>query len=147
MTPALPDILTGQAVALATPLPPEASGEYAAGRAAILTLLALLAAQEAERGAAARVWENGALRALLAGAAAAYDGALGGRLALAAAAVDEDFSWTALDAANADLRRLLIALHEAAEGRGDGALDREILALYARMAQARRLELPALAGG
>ena len=145
MSPALPDILTGQAVALATPLPPEAAGDYAAGRAAILTLLALLAAQEAERGPAARIWENGALRALLAGAAAAYDGALGGRLALAAA-LDTDFSWTALDAANADLRRLLIALHEAAENRRDAALDREILALYVRMAQARRLEFPGVGG-
>lgn len=143
MTPSLPDILTGQAVALATPLPPEACGDYAAGRVGILVLLALLAAQEAERGIAARLWENGAIRALLAKAASIYDGGLGGRLGLAAAGLDDDFSWAALDLTNADLRHLLIALHETVEERSDAALDREILTLYRHMAHERRLDLPA----
>jgi len=147
MTPSLPDILRGFAVALNTPLPPEALGDYTAGRAGILTLLALLAAQEAERGIAARLWENGAIRSLFAGAAPAYDGKLAGRLGVAAAGADGDVSWTALDQANADLRRLLIALHEAVEDQRDGALDGEILALYGRMAKARRLELPGAMGG
>ena len=148
MTPSLPDILRGFAVALNTPLPPEALGDYTAGRAGILTLLALLAAQEAERGIAARLWENGAIRSLFSAAAvSAYDGALGGRLATAVSGADDEASWTALDLANADLRRLLIALHEAVEDQRDGALDREILALYARMAKARRLELPGAMGG
>lgn len=145
MTPSLPDLLTGQAVALATPLPPEACGDYAVGRAAILSLIALLAAQEAERGIAARLWENGAIRALFSKAATTYDGELADRLALAAAGADEEASWTVLDRANADLRRLLIALHEMVEERGDAALDREILKLYLRMAHARRLELPGAA--
>lgn len=147
MTPSLPDILIGQCAALAMPLPPEAGGDYAAGRLGILVMLAALAAQEAERGVAARVWENRALRALFAKAAGAFDGELGARLGPAAAGADDDLAWTALDAANADLRRLLIALHEAAEDRRDHALDREILALYGRMADERRLELPSGAGG
>lgn len=147
MTPSLPDILIGQCAALAAPLPPEAGGDYAAGRVGLLVMLAALAAQEAERGVAARVWENQALRALFAEAAPAYDGDLGGRLGPAAAGADGDLSWSALDGANADLRCLLIALHEAVEERRDVALDREILALYGRMAHERRLELPSGLGG
>ncbi len=129
MTPTLPDILIGQAVALMTPMPPEAGGEYLAGRMGMLAMLAGLAAQEAERGPAARVWENGAIRALLAKAGVAPDTA------------DENLAWSALDAANAELRRALIRLHEAAEDRGDRMLQIEILDLYRQMAKARRLEL------
>ena len=129
MTPALPDILTGQAVALMTPLPPEAGGEYQAGRVGILVMLASLAAQEAERGPAARAWENAAIAALLAKA---------GRKP---GAGDDSLTWRGLDARNAELRRALIALHESAEQAGDKPLQSEILALYQAMATARRLEL------
>ncbi len=44
------------------------------------------------------------------------------------------FTVPALDAANARLRRLLIALHERVEAAGDAAMNRKILALYVRMA-------------
>ena len=125
MTPALPDILTGQMISLLTPLPPEAGPEYQAGRAGLLAMLAALAAQEAERGVAARVWENGAIRDLL-----------------GEAGEDADLSWRALDSANADLRRKLIAAHEAAEQSGDRPLQARILELYREMAKARRLQLP-----
>ena len=147
MTPSLPDILMGQFVALSAPLPPEASGAYAAGRTGMLALLAVLASQEAERGVAARLWENGALRGLFARAAAGYDLAFQGALAAAAEQADEDFAWSALDGANAGLRRLLIVLHEAVEARDDAALNLEILALYQRMAHQRRLELPDAVAG
>lgn len=119
-----------------TPLPPEAGGDYLAGRMGILAMLAGLAAQEAERGPAARIWENEAIRAVLM-RADGYD-------------VQEnwqnddsgsDLGWRALDAANAGLRRALIALHEAAEARADNALQIEILELYRQMAAARRLQL------
>ena len=131
MTPTLPDILTGQAVALMTPLPPEAGGDYLAGRMGLLAMLAGLAAQEAERGLAVRVWENGAIRALLA------------KAGVDAGEADSDLAWSALDAANARLRRALIATHEAAEARSDRALQTEILDLYRQMAAARRLVLAA----
>jgi hypothetical protein len=129
MTPALPDILTGQAVALMTPLPPEAGGDYQAGRVGILVMLASLAAQEAERGPAARAWENAAIAALLA------------RAGRALAEGEENLTWRGLDARNAELRRALIALHENAEQARDKQLQAEILALYQAMAKARRLEL------
>ena len=58
MTPNLPEILMGQSLALTAPQPPEASGDYMAGRLGMIAMLAALAAQEAERGIAARLWEN-----------------------------------------------------------------------------------------
>ncbi len=143
MTPNLPDILLGQSLALAAPQPPEASGDYMAGRLGMIALLCALAAQEAERGIAARLWENQALRDLFARAAGAYDEAMSGALAQA----DGDAAWSALDLANAELRRRLITLHEAVEARGDAVLDAEILTLYRAMAHARRLELPASMSG
>ena len=126
MTPALPHVLAGIATALQTPLPPEASGDYAAGRFGIVAMLAILAAQEAEKGVAARVWENTAIAEMLGDAPAA----------------PADLSWSALDAVNAALRRRLILLHEDVEARADAAMDRRILQLYAAMAKARRLDLP-----
>ncbi|MBS0409842.1 MAG: hypothetical protein JSR86_08000 [Proteobacteria bacterium] len=143
MTPTLPDIMTGFAVTLSTPLPPESGGDYMVGRMGMLTMLSMLASQEAERGTAARVWENRAIRAILGKAAATYD-TPDGALAKAAREVDTDFTWSGLDAANAALRRQLIALHEKAETAGDRDLDRQIIALYGEMAHARRLEI---AGG
>lgn len=131
MTPALPDILIGQAAALATPLPPEAQGEYLAGRVGIMAMLAGLAAQEADRGPAARVWENRAIAELIARAEGNAPEAGG------------DLTWRGLDAENARLRRRLIEVHEAAEVRGDAALQTEILQLYVEMAAARRLTLGA----
>ncbi len=147
MTPALPDIILGQALAMGAPQSPEAGGDYLAGRLGLLGMLAMLSAQEAELGVAARLWENRTMRALFARVAADQDATLGAALRLAALGEDTDFAWSALDAANADLRRLLILLHEAAEAGADPALDREILALYQEMASRRRLDLPAgLAG-
>ena len=132
MNPTLTDVMIGQAVALSAPQPPEAGGDYMASRLGMIALIATLAAQEAERGAAARVWENAAIQALLerAGAPIAGEGAA------------DDFSWSGMDRRNAALRRALIGLHEAAEIEGDRALQSEILELYVAMAEVRRLDLP-----
>ncbi len=143
MNPTLTEILTGNTVAIMTPQPPEAGGDYAASRAGMLATLNMLAAQEAENGVAVRVWENRAIRAVCA-EASAYDSALGGRLSKAAADTDVDLALSVLDTANAQLRRLLIDLHVAVENAGDAVLDRRILELYRDMAHARRLEMPAM---
>jgi hypothetical protein len=113
----------------------------------MVTMLAGLAAQEAERGFAARMWENGVLKDLFLEAIPAYDQTLTGRLSGASSLDSSDLSLSALDALNAKLRLVLIALHEAAEERGDRPLDRRILELYIQMAHARRLELPDALGG
>jgi hypothetical protein len=142
MTPSLPDILVGNFLCIADPPPPESAGEFMAGKVGVVALLSLLAAQEAERGLSARVWENAAIRAVLADAASAY----GQTFAEAGEGTDTDFTLSALDRVNAALRRSLIALHEAVEAAGDTARDHAILRLYGKMADARRLDMPPLPG-
>ena len=142
MTPSLPDILVGNFLCVAEPPPPESAGEFMAGKVGVVALLSLLAAQEAERGLSARVWENAAIRAVLAEAAGIY----GAAFAEAGKGTDTDFTLSALDRANAALRRSLITLHEAVEAAGDTARDHAILRLYGQMADARRLDMPPLPG-
>ena len=140
MTPSVTEVMRGCAAALSQPPSPDAGPEFFASRVGMISMLANLAAQEANRAAAAAAAENVDIRALF-DDASAYDAAMGGRLAAAARETDTDLSLTALDAANARLRRLLIELHTRVEDAGDAALDRAILALYVRMAEGRRLQL------
>jgi hypothetical protein len=111
---------------LATPSPPESSGEFMAGKIGLVSMLLMLSAQEAEKGLAVRVWENAAIRERL------------GDLHT----TDADLSLSALDAANAKLRTRLIAAHADAEARGDATADRAFVELYEKMAEARRLDIP-----
>ena len=135
MTPTAPELLTGCVQALSAPPPPEHAGAFMAATVGVSAMLDLLCAQECATGAAARVWENAALRSVLAEADPAHGVA-------PPTADDGDFSLVALDAANAALRRALTTLHAAAESAGDRALDRRILALYRQMAERRLLHLP-----
>jgi len=138
MTPSLPDILVGNFMCMADPGPPEQQGEFLAGKVGLVALLSLLAAQEAERGVAARTEENALIHAAMVEAAADYD------LDVAGLPSTEDMTLSALDRVNAALRKALIGLHEAVEARGDTARHHAILRLYARMAHLRRLDLPPL---
>jgi len=138
MTPSLPDILVGNFMCMIDPPPPEQQGEFMAGKVAVVALLSLLAAQEAERGVAARAAENAAIQALLDEAADDYP--------TQPIAGTGDLTISALDAVNAKLRQALIRLHEAVEARGDAARHHEVLRLYVRMADLRRLDMPPLPG-
>ena len=140
MTPSVREVLQGVAIALSTPPSADAGQAFDASRMGLAASLAMMAAGEAEREVAAGVAENAAIRAVLA-EAAAYD--TDGALAQAAAERDADLAVPALDAANARLRRLLIALHERVEAANDAAFDRKIVALYVRMAAGRRMTLGA----
>lgn len=140
MTPSVPDILVGNFMCMADPGPPEQQGEFLAGKVAVVALLSLLAAQEAERGAAARVTENAAIREILAEAALDY----GLRGDWPADPAEPTIS--GLDRVNAALRLALMNLHEMVEARGDTVRHSSILRLYARMAELRRLDLPPLPG-
>ncbi len=142
MSPALPDILMGVLAASSAPAPPEAGGDYAVARAGLVAMLLVLASQEAERGPAARLWENEAIAALLDDARGDYGNALAEGPEIAPALAPADATWSALDRRNAGLRDALIAVHEAAEARRDAPMQRRILALYEAMAEARRLDLP-----
>jgi hypothetical protein len=140
MTPSVTDVMRGCAVALSTPPSPDAGMEYAASRFGLVASLAMLAANEANVAAAAAATENADIRAFFA-KAGGYDAALGGRLSKSAAETDADLTLTALDAANASLRRLLIELHEQVEAADDAATEKAIVALYGRMAAGRRMTL------
>jgi hypothetical protein len=140
MTPSVSDILVGNFLCMAEPGPPEQQGEFMAGKVGVVALLSLLAAQEAERGAAARVNENAAIREILADAAADYG------LEGSWPADPVELAIGALDRVNAALRLALIDLHETVEARGDAGRHARILRLYARMAELRRLDLPPLPG-
>jgi hypothetical protein len=136
MTPTLAEILHGNFLALATPATPETSGDFLAARIGVIAMLNMLGAQEAARGTSAAITESREIAALLA-AAAGYD--------IAVPAPTQDLLLTAIDAHNAAMRRALIALHEAAEARGDADLETRILALYVTMAEGRKLVLPQIA--
>ena len=138
MTPTAPEILAGCAAALSKPLSAEDAGAFAGARVLTVATINVLVAQECATGGAVRVWENAALRALLASAAPAY----GAAFHEAGAIGDGDLSLSALDEANARLRRLLIRLHEAVEAAADRRMDQKILALYRDMAERRVLKLP-----
>ena len=125
MTPTAADILAGNARTIATLAGESGGPDYAAARLGVVAMLSILAAQEAASGAAVRVAENAAIRALL-----GEEGS------------DENLTIPALDAANAALRRRLIAHHAALEARG--ADDAAILALYRTMAERRMLFLPSM---
>ena len=140
MTPSLPDVLLGNFLCMMDPGPPAQQGEFMAGKVAIVALLSLLAAQEAERGAAARVAENAAIRETLLAAVDDYG------LDLASLPSTDDLALSSLDRVNAALRTALIGLHEAVETRGDTARHHTILKLYVRMAEWRRLDMPPLPG-
>ena len=141
MTPNVRDVLQGVVAALQTPPSPDVGMAYTMGRMGMVGTLAMLAAGEADRAARDAIAENAAIRALF-GEAGAYDA--DGALAAAAKELDDDLTVPALDAANARLRRQLIGLHEQVEAAGDAAMNRQIVALYGKMAQIRRM---ALGGG
>lgn len=126
MTPTTAELLNGCVVAISTPPQAEDLALYFKGKLSLVALISILAAQEAEGGAAVRTAENAAIRAVLGDPQTP----------------EPDLTIGPLDAANADLRRRLTALHTAAEAAGDRDRDRQILRLYRRMAQLRELALP-----
>ena len=136
MTPTVTELLNGCILTLMTPPRPEDAGLFSAARIRLIALVNRLVALESADGAAVRVWENTALRALIAEAGPRH-----GVSGDAAETSDGDYSLAVLDAANARLRRLLIRLHEAAEQADDIELDRKILRLYGEMARRRELHL------
>ena len=137
MTPTVPELLNGCMLTLMTPPRPEDAGLFSAARLRLIALVNRLVALESADGAAVRVRENTALRALIAEAGPRHGVSPGD----AAETADGDYSLAVLDAANAKLRRLVICLHESAEQAGDIELDRRILELYCEMARRRELHL------
>jgi hypothetical protein len=127
MKPEAGDILATAADQLMGQIAPNLNAHYLQGSLAVQALLMKFAAREYERGADIRAAENADMRALFAELAPKIDDAAL-RAKLEAAAMTKDMSLTisALNAANGELRRLLIALQIHMEDIGDHAAQKRI---------------------
>jgi len=112
MKPDIPVALQKLAGLLLLEVAPAVGVDYLQRNTGLTAIMLQVVAEEFERAAARRVEENGALRALFRGAAPAVaDAGLRGRLEAAAAGADADLRVSALEAANASLRALVVELH------------------------------------
>ncbi len=114
---------------------------YGQGSVATISLVMLMSAQEFDKAADVRVWENDRMRELLArgGAWSPFDESAAPRRA--------SLQISALNAEAAPLKAALIALHEAVEadaGADAKALERDILGFLKESSDRRRLYLPAM---
>ncbi len=142
MKPEADDILNISADQLMAGVIPNLAASYLQGATAIHALLMKFAAREYERGADIRAAENGDIRALFAELGSKIrDPSLRGRLDEAAATRDASLTISALDAANAELRRLLIALHVHLEESGAREGEKRVWHLLKAMAARRVMPL------
>jgi hypothetical protein len=123
--------------AIAPQLPPG----YPQASASLTGFLLTFCAQELDRAADIRAKENRDMRALFAALGPRVtDAELKVKLGLAAVGTDTSLTISALDAANAELRCLLITLHEALDADSDA--NARIWRLLRDMADRRILKLP-----
>lgn len=146
MKPDVPLALQKLAGSLLTEVAPAVGVDYLQRNTGVSAIMLQLASEEWERAAARRVEENAALRAIFRDAAGVAVGpTLRARLAAAAAAGgDADLRISALDAANASLRALLIELHaevETLDGPAARRLEDAIWAELRRSTERRALSL------
>jgi len=142
MKPEVDQILglsAGQLMGQMVPLLPNT---FAMGSASLLGIMMTFAAQEYERGADIRATENADMRALFRDAAAMVsDAALKSELVAAAGTRDASLKISALNAANNELRGLLIRLQAHAEDKGLRELDRRIWDVLKASADHRLLRM------
>ncbi len=120
----------------------EHGAAFAAGQSALLGLMLNMSAQEYDRAADIRFAENADMRALFAELAPNVgDAGLRAQLTATAATKDTSLAITALNAANAELRRLLIALQVHIEEHGDHAAQKRIWDALNAMASRRVVSL------
>lgn len=111
MNPDVGQILTTSAAQLMQNIVPLVPQGYAQGQGALLSFMMIMSAQEYERAAEIRAGENADMRALFAALAPQIEDAeLREKILAAAQTRDDSLAISALNATNADLRRLLIAL-------------------------------------
>ncbi len=122
MKPEADDILNVSADQLMG-LIPSLPATYQQGATAVHALLIKFAAREYERGAAIRAAENADIRALLAELAPAKN-----------LPKDDSLAISSLDAVNAELRRMLIAVHANADARANKRIWSLLKAMAARRA-------------
>jgi hypothetical protein len=141
MKPEADEILGTAADQLLGQIAPNLNAAYLQGALAVQALLMKFAAREYERGADIRAAENADMRALFAEFAPKVgDPALRSQLEAAAATRDTSLTISALNAANAELRRMLIALQTHAEDSGDRDAQKRVWNVL-KAAAARRVVL------
>lgn len=121
--------LHGIVSALNDQILPAVEAPFAKEVTRLAAMLTTVMANGVDDAAAARIWENGALRTLFSQAGALATGSLAERLAEASRSVDPGYRISELDAENGRLRNLLVELHALVEVREDAearALDRQI---------------------
>lgn len=134
-------VLNISAAQLMGAIAPQLPASYAQASASLTGFLLTFCAQDYENGADLRAKENADMRALFAELGPRVgDAALRAKLEAAAAGRDASLKISALDAANAELRTLLIALHETIEP--DAAANARVWAVLRAMADRRVLKLP-----
>jgi hypothetical protein len=113
---------------------------YAQGSAGLITGLLMISAMEYDQAAETRVRDNAEMRALFAELAPGVsDSALRTRVEAAAKTSDASIRISALNAANAELRKVLIALQTHCEEAGDKTAQRCIWNVLKASADRRML--------
>lgn len=131
MTPETDAMLNGAAMKLLGEIAPQLPPGYIVGQISTVAMVMILSAQQFDKAADTRAWENETMRALLK------------RGGVDAPPATPGLSISTLNADNTALSTLLIALHERAE-REDTALERDILAYLKESTARRRLYLPVM---
>jgi hypothetical protein len=144
MKPEVDQILGLSAQQLMGTLAPLLPTGYAQGAAALTSFMLMLSAEEYDRAADIRVADNSDMRALFRELAPRVgDGSLKRKLETAAASRDASLKIAALDEANYELRRLLIALQEHVETRKDARdAEKRIWGVLKASAERRVLKMP-----
>jgi len=128
-----------QVMGTLAPLLPET---YAQGQAALLSFMMILSAQEYERSADIRANENADMRALFRDLAPRVDDkALRAQVETAGGTKDESLTISALNASNAELRRVLIALQIHVEDKNDREAHARVWEVLKRAAARRVVKL------
>ncbi|HEY1710938.1 MAG TPA: hypothetical protein VGG10_21925 [Rhizomicrobium sp.] len=113
---------------------------YALGSAGLIAGLLMIASQEYDRAAETRMNDNADMRALFAELAPAIaDATLRAKLETAAKTTDPSIRISVLNAANADLRKLLIVLQTYVEEVGDTAAQKRVWGVLNTSANRRML--------
>ena len=142
MTPDADAILAISADQLVAKVLPELGQSYMQGTVMLTALLMKFAAREYERGADIRAAENVDMRALFAELSPKIgDAALRSQLEAAAATKETSLAISALNAANAELRSVLIALQTHVEVVGDRGTQRRVWEVLKAMAARRVVSL------
>ena len=115
----LETLLHGVAATLRDRIAPAIEDSFALEASRLAALLITISANAVDDAAAARVWENAAMRALFADAQPMVGGDLSCRLGEAALSDDPGLKISELDRENARLRAILVELHAAVENAGN----------------------------